>query len=739
MTTLNLGRVVGQDGEDGRGIVSIEKTATVGLVDTYTITYTDGTTSTFDVTNGQDGTGGGQDYTDLTNKPSINDVTLEGNKSLSELGVQATLTSGTNIKTINNESILGSGNITIEGGGEENSEKDNLLYANLRQLAKLSTFPLYSVKGNIGIIGDSTISGYRGVKIASLLQVDTGYAITDISYPGDTFTGQLNKWNALSSTTKSNLNYVFMQLGLNDVLDTTTSHFRELCATLINKIRQDSPDAVLILCSCVPCKQRFYDLSPNNPARALAAQQVWEDYYNDVKNNYYNADKICYLHSDAMAFDGYNLRKELDSGDHIHENEWGDKIIAFSWCAEAFDNSDLTASKTISSIAVTTPPTKTSYTTDDYFDPTGMVVTATYSDSTTAVISGYTYSPTTKLTTSVTAITISYAGKTTTTPITVTESTKVLESIEATYTQGQTVVYPTTSLDSLKTNLVVVATYDDTSTQTLQANDYTLSGTLTVGTSTVTVTYENKTDTFSVVVSEIPTLVSLTHTGTLQKTNYLAGESFDPTGLTFVATYSDTSTQTVTPTFAPATLSTGDTQVTASYTFNGVTETDVITGITVEAGQWVIGTLNDITHDAYKQKTFDDNIISPYWMYYTSSNYFENRTVTKVCAKGLVAGIEITLYASPITSSPSITGEIEVGHFTLTQDSTPKDYDVIDPQKIPTGYTLAIHYTGSKNQRIMEVPKANVLSRMLAAKYTQNQSTYTVSLDSSGPEYYVEA
>lgn len=61
MTTINLGRVVGQDGadgEDGRGIVSIEKTGTQGLVDTYTITYTDGTTSTFEVTNGQSGGGG---------------------------------------------------------------------------------------------------------------------------------------------------------------------------------------------------------------------------------------------------------------------------------------------------------------------------------------------------------------------------------------------------------------------------------------------------------------------------------------------------------------------------------------------------------------------------------------------------------------------------------------------------------------------------------------------------------
>ena len=36
----------------GKSIQKIEKTGTVGLVDTYTITYSDGTTSTFDVTNG---------------------------------------------------------------------------------------------------------------------------------------------------------------------------------------------------------------------------------------------------------------------------------------------------------------------------------------------------------------------------------------------------------------------------------------------------------------------------------------------------------------------------------------------------------------------------------------------------------------------------------------------------------------------------------------------------------------
>lgn len=119
MTTINLGRVVGQngaDGEDGRGIVSIEKTATQGLVDTYTITYTDGTTSTFEVTNGESGGGGTSNYNELTNKPSINGVELSGSKSLSDLDIQEKLVSGTNIKTINGANILGSGNIVIEGG-----------------------------------------------------------------------------------------------------------------------------------------------------------------------------------------------------------------------------------------------------------------------------------------------------------------------------------------------------------------------------------------------------------------------------------------------------------------------------------------------------------------------------------------------------------------------------------------------------------------------------------------------
>lgn len=75
------------------------------------------------------GSGAGT-YSELPDKPSINNIELNGDKSLEDLGIvnyddtelrglingkQETLISGTNIKTINNQSMLGEGNIKISG------------------------------------------------------------------------------------------------------------------------------------------------------------------------------------------------------------------------------------------------------------------------------------------------------------------------------------------------------------------------------------------------------------------------------------------------------------------------------------------------------------------------------------------------------------------------------------------------------------------------------------------------
>lgn len=72
--------------------------------------------------------------------------------------------------------------------------------------------------------------------------------------------------------------------------------------------------------------------------------------------------------------------------------------------------------------------------------------------------------------------------------------------ITATYTQSGT-VYDSDTLDSLKTDLVVTASWSNGTTSTLADTDYTLSGTLATGTSTVTVSYGGQTDTFDVTVS----------------------------------------------------------------------------------------------------------------------------------------------------------------------------------------------------------------------------------------------
>lgn len=66
----------GDTGPTGNGITSIQKTGTSGLVDTYTITYTDGTTATYTVTNGANGQPGADYVLTAQDKADITDIVL---------------------------------------------------------------------------------------------------------------------------------------------------------------------------------------------------------------------------------------------------------------------------------------------------------------------------------------------------------------------------------------------------------------------------------------------------------------------------------------------------------------------------------------------------------------------------------------------------------------------------------------------------------------------------------------
>ena len=69
----------GGSGSAGKGIESITKTGTNGLVDIYTITFSDGTSTTFEITNGENGTAGASSYTHIkyaNEMPDSNDDIL---------------------------------------------------------------------------------------------------------------------------------------------------------------------------------------------------------------------------------------------------------------------------------------------------------------------------------------------------------------------------------------------------------------------------------------------------------------------------------------------------------------------------------------------------------------------------------------------------------------------------------------------------------------------------------------
>lgn len=180
-----------------------------------------------------------------------------------------------------------------------------------------------------------------------------------------------------------------------------------------------------------------------------------------------------------------------------------------------------------------------------------LTVTAKYDDNTTAILADSAYTLSGLLEAPSSTVTVAYNGLTTTFTVDVT-ARPTLSSISAVYTQSGT-VYDTDTLDSLKADLVVTAHYSDSSTATVAAADYTLSGTLAEGTQTITVSYGGKTTTFSVTVTAwtltwsyldggLPNVVApndwtATHTGSESHASFVDGEGIKWTGMGGGETY----------------------------------------------------------------------------------------------------------------------------------------------------------------------------------------------------------
>ena len=146
----------------------------------------------------------------------------------------------------------------------------------------------------------------------------------------------------------------------------------------------------------------------------------------------------------------------------------------------------ITLDKTVTSIEITTQPTKTEYWVGDSFSNAGMQVKATYSDgSINENVTSYTISPE-MLTAETTMVTVSYGGKTATVPVTVTQPK--VTAIEITKAPDKTNYTAGDVFDP--TGMVITATYENG--RRAATTDYTYAPTnrtLTTEDTAMTITY----------------------------------------------------------------------------------------------------------------------------------------------------------------------------------------------------------------------------------------------------------
>ena len=188
--TQNLGNIRGEKGEqgkDGVSIVSVEKTGTDGLKDTYMITYSDGKTTIFTVTNGKDGVDGsdGEDGISITDV-DINEsgelvisfsegspvnlgkiIGADGDDGQDGIGIEKARVdeNGDLILTLSNATEINVGNVKGENGAD-GQNGISISGVEINELGELVISFSDGNQSNLGnIIGKDGTNGQDGVGI----------------------------------------------------------------------------------------------------------------------------------------------------------------------------------------------------------------------------------------------------------------------------------------------------------------------------------------------------------------------------------------------------------------------------------------------------------------------------------------------------------------------------------------------------------------------------------------------
>ena len=220
---------------------------------------------------------------------------------------------------------------------------------------------------------------------------------------------------------------------------------------------------------------------------------------------------------------------------------------------------------TLLSIRVTTPPETLVYSPGEKFDPTGMVVMGNYIGGRDVEVKTYTYEPKDELEMGVTYVTISYAGKTCTQDITVSDTPRVQTGIEVTTLPNKLIYHAGEQFDP--TGMVVKKVYVDGTGSKITDFSYSPEGELDTTDSRIRIT-SNGFSTFVdiVVIPEGAELTGIEIASQPNKTTYYVGDSFDKTGMVVNAIYDGSyKVEIKNYTVSPSVMAKDTTKVTISF------------------------------------------------------------------------------------------------------------------------------------------------------------------------------
>ena len=267
----------------------------------------------------------------------------------------------------------------------------------------------------------------------------------------------------------------------------------------------------------------------------------------------------------GYAIHTYTLKIFYPDTEENQNNEQGSSYKAKLFIEEA--GTGEIVDKRLDRIELTTNPTKTKYIKGENFDPTGMVITAYYTDGTHQTVTNYELIDNVNLQTDQNVVRLSYTEdlitRTIAIPIRVTNDLIKLDIItppaKTTYVAGE---------DFDASNMVVQATFEDGSL--MEVNNYTLDNNynLVKGQTYVTVQY-----THDGITKSVKQTITVTNkvTGIMvsvppTKTMYVPGQTFDSTGMVVSAIYENGASQAITGyTITDGTIAEGQSNVTISY------------------------------------------------------------------------------------------------------------------------------------------------------------------------------